>query len=189
MQKAVNAWTSHNSKNYSRFELINWVNNKLCINLVNVEEMKTGSKYCEMFDLLFRGIINLNKVKNNSTFERHYISNFKIFQNGLRKVGIVKELAIVKLAAGSYRENYELLQWFRKFYEANSSQDEVEKKVPCLIVDDNSVSLIQSSQPLKDVSVKNKSSKSSLNKATLFETIEPLHTTCDEKSYPQVSHI
>ncbi|XP_037937424.1 microtubule-associated protein RP/EB family member 3-like [Teleopsis dalmanni] len=158
MQKAVNAWTSHNSKNYSRFELINWVNNKLCINLVNVEEMKTGSKYCEMFDLLFRGIINLNKVKKNSTFERHYISNFKIFQNALRKVGIVKELAIVKLAAGSYSENYELLQWFRKFYEANSSQDEVEKKVPCPLIGDNLVTSFELNQSLKEVGVKSKSS-------------------------------
>ena len=53
---AVNVYsTSVTSDNMSRHDLLNWINDTLKTNMVKVEELCTGSAYCQFMDMLFPG--------------------------------------------------------------------------------------------------------------------------------------
>ncbi|XP_037937422.1 uncharacterized protein LOC119671012 isoform X2 [Teleopsis dalmanni] len=119
----VNVYSSNNDKNYSRSELLHWINDTLSTNLKCIEQLKSGQYFCQLFDMIFRKVVDLNKIKSDSVHERHYINNYKILQSGFKKVGIIKDIPIMQLVSGSFKANYEFLKWFRKLYTANSSKE------------------------------------------------------------------
>ena len=41
--------------------MLAWVNDCLMSNLTKIEEMCTGAAYCQFMDMLFPGIISINK--------------------------------------------------------------------------------------------------------------------------------
>lgn len=53
---AVNVYsTSATTENLSRHEMLSWVNDCLQTNFSKIEEMCTGSAYCNFMDMLFPG--------------------------------------------------------------------------------------------------------------------------------------
>lgn len=70
-------------------------------------------------DLLFPGSIALKKVKFRTNLEHEYIQNFKLFQGAFKKVGCDKEVPIDRLIKGRFQDNFEFLQWFKKFFDSN----------------------------------------------------------------------
>ena len=59
---AVNVYsTSVTTENLSRHDMLAWVNDCLMSNLTKIEEMCTGAAYCQFMDMLFPGIISINK--------------------------------------------------------------------------------------------------------------------------------
>lgn len=70
-------------------------------------------------DLMFPGSIVLKKVKFRTNLEHEYIQNFKLFQGAFKKVGCDKEIPINRLVKGRFQDNFEFLQWFKKFFDAN----------------------------------------------------------------------
>lgn len=70
-------------------------------------------------DMLFPGSIQLKKVKFRTNLEHEYIQNFKHLQAAFKKVGCDKEIMINKLVKGRFQDNFEFLQWFKKFFDAN----------------------------------------------------------------------
>ena len=53
---AVNVYsTSVTSDNMSRHDLLGWINDTLKTNMIKVEELCTGSAYCQFMDMLFPG--------------------------------------------------------------------------------------------------------------------------------------
>merc|ERR1719266_2247235 len=57
--------------------------------------------------MLFPGSVMLKKVKFNTKLEHEYINNFKVLQNAF------------KLVNGRFQDNFEFIQWFKKFFDAN----------------------------------------------------------------------
>lgn len=70
-------------------------------------------------DMLFPGVLNFKKIKFNTHLEHEYISNFKQLQAIFKKLGVDKEVPIEKLVKGKYQDNFEFVQWFKRFYDAN----------------------------------------------------------------------
>ncbi|XP_067824008.1 microtubule-associated protein RP/EB family member 1-like isoform X1 [Heptranchias perlo] len=118
---AVNVYfTSSTSDNLSRHDMLAWVNNSLQLNYTKIEQLCSGAAYCQFMDMLFPGSIALKRVRFQAKLEHEYIQNFKLLQAALKKMDVDKIIAVDKLMKGKFQDNFEFLQWFRKFYDANN---------------------------------------------------------------------
>lgn len=118
--QCVNVYaTSATSDNLSRHEMLNWVNDSLQAEYKKIEELSNGAAYAQFMDLLFPGTVPLKKVKFRSNLEHEYITNFKFVQVAFKKVGCDKEIPVNRLVKSRFQDNFEFLQWFKKFFDAN----------------------------------------------------------------------
>ncbi|KAI6174801.1 EBF3-S protein [Aphelenchoides bicaudatus] len=108
-------------ENISRQQLLAWVNDLLLSNLTKIEEMSTGAAYCMLTDRLFPGSIPLQRVKWNVKSDLDSISNWKVVQNAWHDLGITKPVQVQTLLKGKFQDNFEFLQWFRRFYDHNNA--------------------------------------------------------------------
>lgn len=111
--------TSATSENMSRHDMLNWVNDSLQAEYKKIEELANGAAYTQLMDLLFPGLVPLKKVKFRTNLEHEYIQNFKIVQAAFKKVGCDKEIPVNRLVKARFQDNFEFLQWFKKFFDAN----------------------------------------------------------------------
>ncbi|KAG9474655.1 microtubule-associated protein RP/EB family member 1 [Eleutherodactylus coqui] len=117
---AVNVYsTSVTSDNLSRHDMLAWINESLQLNLTKIEHLCSGSVYCHFMDMLFPGSVTLKKVKFQAKLEHEYIQNFKVLQAGFKKMGVDKIIPVDKLVKGKFQDNFEFVQWFKKFFDAN----------------------------------------------------------------------
>ncbi|XP_019964786.1 microtubule-associated protein RP/EB family member 3-like isoform X2 [Paralichthys olivaceus] len=117
---AVNVYsTSMTIENLSRHDMLAWVNDSLQLNYTKIEQLCTGSAYCHLMDMLFPGCIMVKKVKFNAKLEHEYIQNFKVLQAGFKRMNVDKIIPVEKLVKGKFQDNFEFLQWFKKFFDAN----------------------------------------------------------------------
>lgn len=118
--QCVNVYTtSATAENLSRHDMMAWVNDCLQSSYKKIEELCSGAAYCQFMDMLFPGTIHLKKVKFRTQLEHEYIQNFKLMQGSLKKVACDKEVPINRLVKGRFQDNFEFLQWFKKFFDAN----------------------------------------------------------------------
>ncbi|XP_015836823.1 microtubule-associated protein RP/EB family member 1 isoform X3 [Tribolium castaneum] len=117
---AVNVYSTNvTSENLSRHDMLAWVNECLQSSFGKIEELCTGAAYCQFMDMLFPGSVQLKRVKFRTNLEHEYIQNFKILQAGFKKMGVDKIIPVDKLIKGRFQDNFEFLQWFKKFFDAN----------------------------------------------------------------------
>ncbi|XP_076268891.1 microtubule-associated protein RP/EB family member 1 isoform X1 [Rhynchophorus ferrugineus] len=117
---AVNVYSTNvTSENLSRHDMLAWVNECLQSSFKKIEELCTGAAYCQFMDMLFPGSVQLKRVKFRTNLEHEYIQNFKILQAAFKKMSVDKIVAIDKLVKGRFQDNFEFLQWFKKFFDAN----------------------------------------------------------------------
>jgi len=117
---AVNVYnTSVTNENLSRHEMLAWVNDCLQTSYCKVEELCSGAAYCQFMDMLFPGSVPLKRVKFRTKLEHEYIQNFKILQGGFKKMTVDKIVLVDKLVKGRFQDNFEFLQWFKRFFDAN----------------------------------------------------------------------
>merc|ERR1711962_703232 len=69
--------------------------------------------------MLFPGCVQLKKVKFVTRLEHEYINNFKVLQASFKKMNVDKIVPVDKLIKGRFQDNFEFLQWFKKFFDAN----------------------------------------------------------------------
>merc|ERR1719147_92177 len=69
--------------------------------------------------MLFPGSVQLKKVKFNTKLEHEYINNFKVLQNSFKSCAVDKIIPVDKLVKGRFQDNFEFVQWFKKFFDAN----------------------------------------------------------------------
>ncbi|XP_076644843.1 microtubule-associated protein RP/EB family member 1 isoform X1 [Halictus rubicundus] len=124
---AVNVYaTNVTAENLSRHDMLAWVNDCLQASFVKIEELCTGAVYCQFMDMLFPGSVPLKRVKFKTNLEHEYIQNFKILQGGFKKMNVDKVIPVDKLIKGRFQDNFEFLQWFKKFFDANYDGREYE---------------------------------------------------------------
>ncbi|XP_012537512.1 microtubule-associated protein RP/EB family member 1 isoform X2 [Monomorium pharaonis] len=117
---AVNVYaTNMTSDNLSRHDMLAWVNDCLQSSFTKIEELCTGAVYCQFMDMLFPSSVPLKRVKFKTNLEHEYIQNFKILQGGFKKMNVDKVIPVDKLIKGRFQDNFEFLQWFKKFFDAN----------------------------------------------------------------------
>ncbi|XP_078507934.1 microtubule-associated protein RP/EB family member 1 isoform X3 [Lissotriton helveticus] len=117
---AVNVYsTSVTSDNLSRHDMLAWINESLQLNLTKIEQLCSGGAYCQFMDMLFPGSMPLKKVKFQAKLEHEYIHNFKLLQASFKKMGVDKIIPVDKLVKGKFQDNFEYVQWFKKFFDAN----------------------------------------------------------------------
>ncbi|CAG0880586.1 unnamed protein product [Darwinula stevensoni] len=118
--QAVNVYSTNvGTDNLSRHDYLRWVNECLQTDLKKIEEICTGALYCQFMDMLFPGSVNLKKVKFKTNLEHEYIQNFKLLQASFKKYNVDKVVPVDKLVKGKFQDNFEFLQWFKKFFDAN----------------------------------------------------------------------
>lgn len=115
--------TSNNMDTLSRNELILFINETLQLHYTKVEQMCTGSAYCQMIHMLWPERVPLKKVKFDAKLEHAYIDNWKVLQEAFKRLHIEKDIPIQRLVKGRFQDNFEFLQWFYKFYTINDSGD------------------------------------------------------------------
>merc|ERR1719304_28576 len=69
--------------------------------------------------MLFPGSVQLKKVKFNTKLEHEYINNFKVLQNSFKSCAVDKIIPVGRLVKGRFQDNFEFIQWFKKFFDAN----------------------------------------------------------------------
>ncbi|KAL1395516.1 hypothetical protein pipiens_011191 [Culex pipiens pipiens] len=117
---AVNVhFTSCTTENLSRNEILAWVNRTLLSDFRKIEELCTGAAYCQMMDILFPGCVPLKRIKYCTNLEHDFINNLKLFQNTLVAMKIDKAVPIDRLVKGRFQDNFEFVQWFKKFFDVN----------------------------------------------------------------------
>ena len=141
---AVNVYnTSVTNENLSRHEMLAWVNDCLQTRYTKVEELCSGAAYCQFMDMLFgSAAVSLKKVKFKTKLEHEYIQNFKVLQGAFKKMTVDKVsdlksspsernthesyinflyqiVPVDKLVKGRFQDNFEFLQWFKRFFDAN----------------------------------------------------------------------
>ncbi|XP_054708616.1 microtubule-associated protein RP/EB family member 1-like [Uloborus diversus] len=115
--------TNQTSGNMSRYELLHWINETLGLQIKKIESLCSGAVYAQFMDRLFPGCISLKKIKIQANQEHEYVSNLKHLQTSFKKVGCSQEVPITRLINGRFQDNFEFLQWFKKFYDANQCVD------------------------------------------------------------------
>ncbi|XP_015227193.1 PREDICTED: microtubule-associated protein RP/EB family member 3 [Cyprinodon variegatus] len=117
---AVNVYsTSMNADNLSRHDMLAWVNDSLQLTYTKIEQLCSGAAYCQFMDMLFPGCILLKKVKFNAKLEHEYIHNFKVLQAAFKRMNVDKIIPVERLVKGKFQDNFEFLQWFKRFFDAN----------------------------------------------------------------------
>lgn len=117
---AVNVYsTSMTNENLSRHDMLAWVNDSLQLNYTKIEQLCSGIAYCQFMDMLFPGCILLKKVKFQAKLEHEYIHNFKVLQASFKRMNVDKIIAVERLVKGKFQDNFEFVQWFKKFFDAN----------------------------------------------------------------------
>merc|ERR1719259_1358053 len=69
--------------------------------------------------MLFPGSVQLKKVKFKTRLEHECIQNFKVLQASFKKMNVDKIVPVDKLIKGRFQDNFEFIQWFKKFFDAN----------------------------------------------------------------------
>merc|ERR1719273_790644 len=69
--------------------------------------------------MLFPGSLQVKRVKFKTKLEHEYISNFKLLQGAFKKMTVDKIVLVDKLVKGRFQDNFEFLQWFKRFFDAN----------------------------------------------------------------------
>ena len=100
----------------SKSELLNWASKLLDLELTSLEQLETGAIFCQLLDACHPGSVRLNKLNWKANNETDYISNFKIFQQGLITNNINKPIDINRLIKGKQYDLNELLQWIYGYY-------------------------------------------------------------------------
>jgi len=117
----VNVYSTNvTTENLSRHDMLLWVNDCVAAKYTKIEELCSGAAYCQFMDMLFPGTsVNLKKVKFKTNLEHEFIQNFKLLQASFKKMQVDKIIPVERLVKGRFQDNFEFLQWFKKFFDAN----------------------------------------------------------------------
>merc|ERR1712223_1392206 len=69
--------------------------------------------------MLFPGCVPVKRVKYRTKLEHELIQNFKVLQAAFKRMQVDKIVPVDKLIKGRFQDNFEFLQWFKKFFDAN----------------------------------------------------------------------
>lgn len=129
-----------------------------------------------MMELLFPNAVGLKKIKCNAKLEHEFLHNLKLFQAAFIKLKLDKSVPIDRLIKGKFQDNFEFLQWFKKFFDTHSAGKENLKVSAALAADAQNAP-----KPIrKPLGVGAGSAKSASSKGNVLST--PKSTQNNERS-------
>uniref|UniRef100_A0A7N8WXE3 DNA (cytosine-5-)-methyltransferase n=1 Tax=Mastacembelus armatus TaxID=205130 RepID=A0A7N8WXE3_9TELE len=108
----------------NRFHLLAWVNNLLKTNFKDVRELGSGACHCQITNWVIPGSVDLTKVKFDAQGEDDYKHNFRLLNEAFSKSGITRTIPVEELIKGDFKRNFEILRWFKAFYEMNVKSED-----------------------------------------------------------------
>ncbi|XP_026187808.1 uncharacterized protein LOC113145375 isoform X2 [Mastacembelus armatus] len=135
----------------NRFHLLAWVNNLLKTNFKDVRELGSGACHCQITNWVIPGSVDLTKVKFDAQGEDDYKHNFRLLNEAFSKSGITRTIPVEELIKGDFKRNFEILRWFKAFYEMNVKSEDYD---PVKARNSHDVSPIVVSQPFQKWSSK-----------------------------------
>lgn len=101
----------------NRSELIQWINNLLCLNYSKVEDTGNGAAFCQVIDAIHPGTVSLKNVDYNAFDEPGRLNNYKILQDSFSKNGIQQFVDVANLSKGKFMATLEMLQFIHAYYD------------------------------------------------------------------------
>lgn len=98
-----------------RLELLAWLNEFLQTDYTKIEHLADGIAYCQIFDALYPGKINLQRLNFQARTETEYEHNFKVLRRTFHRCDIRKEIPARKLVQGIFQEHFEFLHWIHDY--------------------------------------------------------------------------
>lgn len=122
--KAPVALTHASSEKMSRHEMLRWINTTAQGEYTKIEDLCSGVAYCQIMEMLFPNSVGAKKIKANAKLEHEFLHNLKLFQMAFTRINYEKSVPIERLIKGRFQDNFEFLQWFKKFYDVHAAGKE-----------------------------------------------------------------
>ena len=105
---------------------LKWINSITNAEYVNLHQLASGAVYCQILHTLDPTCIDLTEIHTgNSSKSLDSISNLKLLENGLTKMGVKIKMDVVKLAkVYNSKMHIAFLKWFKTFYERKIEQSD-----------------------------------------------------------------
>ncbi|KAH8357474.1 hypothetical protein KR200_003617, partial [Drosophila serrata] len=124
----LNITNIRNGGNFSRYEMIDWINTMIEDPIERIEELCNGVIYCCIMAELFPGIINMKRVKMMPRLEYEYVNNMRLLQDAFNTLELEQPVPIDLITKGRFKHNFEFIQFFKKFYDS-VTQPPVKRRV------------------------------------------------------------
>merc|ERR1712048_10681 len=70
--------------------------------------------------MMFPGeAVNIKQIKFGAKLETESLHNFKLLQKSFNKMNVRQNIPVEKLVKARFQDNFEFVQWFKKFFDAN----------------------------------------------------------------------
>jgi RP/EB family microtubule-associated protein len=78
----------------SRNEILEWLSTLLGLEVTRIEQLGSGSLYCQVLDAAYPHKVPLQKVKWGAQLEVDFLHNFRILQTACERVGIGRAIEV-----------------------------------------------------------------------------------------------
>ncbi len=92
-------------------QLLRYVNDFLDSDYTKLDHLKDGVAFCQIIDATYPGKFPLNRLNFSTKNDDENVRNLKLLDQAFRALGIQKEIPFQKIAAGTFQDNLEFLQW------------------------------------------------------------------------------
>eukprot|EP01067_Filipodium_phascolosomae_P005259 Filipodium_phascolosomae@DN334_c0_g1_i1.p1 len=113
-------------------ELFAWLNEFFGLSVTKVEQCASGAVYCQIFDAVHPGKVQMTKVNWGAKLDYEFIKNYKVLQSAFDKVGLKKHIEVDKLIKAKPLDNLEFLQFCKAYFDkcyCGQNYDAVERRV------------------------------------------------------------
>jgi RP/EB family microtubule-associated protein len=87
--------------------------------LKTLEELASGAVFCQILDLIYDGMVPLQKVHWNTDKQSDFAANFDVLVTSMRKFHVLREVPVERLISGEKVELASLLDWLKVFSLSN----------------------------------------------------------------------